>query len=189
MASYISSHLPMRAVSPAHHISNYVLWRVRAKLSLCLTNYTLRHEGVWRTWCIDPHSLDLGISWRWVVSFTPRPLYPRGKSPRYPSDRRSDGPQSRSGRCGEEKILGFTGTRNVILGRPAHSHTDYSIAAPVVNSIDYITRHYAVICELSELQWFGADLQIFSAEITQNIRDKETCILLVPVDCWLCFHV
>jgi hypothetical protein len=30
--------------------------------------------------CIDPHFLDLGTSWRWVVSFTPRPLYPRGKS-------------------------------------------------------------------------------------------------------------
>jgi hypothetical protein len=30
--------------------------------------------------CIYPH-FDLGTSWRWVVSFTPRPLYPRGKSP------------------------------------------------------------------------------------------------------------
>jgi hypothetical protein len=37
---------------------------------------------------IDPHFLDLGTSWRWVVSFTPRPLYPRGKNPRYPLDRR-----------------------------------------------------------------------------------------------------
>jgi len=32
--------------------------------------------------------------WRWVVSFTPRPLYRRGKSPRYPLDRRLGGPQS-----------------------------------------------------------------------------------------------
>jgi hypothetical protein len=46
-----------------------------------------------------------------VVSFTPLPLYPRGKSPRYPLDRRLDGPQSRSGRRGEEKILDPTGTR------------------------------------------------------------------------------
>jgi hypothetical protein len=44
---------------------------------------------------------DLGIGWRWVVSITPRPLYPRGKSPRYPLGRRLDGPQSRSGRHGE----------------------------------------------------------------------------------------
>jgi hypothetical protein len=26
--------------------------------------------------CIDPRNLDLGTSWRWVVSFTPRPFYP-----------------------------------------------------------------------------------------------------------------
>jgi len=31
-----------------------------------------------------------------VVSFTPRPLYPQGKSPWYPLDRRLDGPQSRA---------------------------------------------------------------------------------------------
>jgi hypothetical protein len=38
-----------------------------------------------------------------VVSFTPRPLYPQGKSPWYPLDRRMGGPQSRSGRGGDEK--------------------------------------------------------------------------------------
>jgi hypothetical protein len=32
-----------------------------------------------------------------------RPLYPQGKSPWYLLDRRLDGPQSRSGRGGEEK--------------------------------------------------------------------------------------
>jgi hypothetical protein len=30
--------------------------------------------------CIDPRFLDLGTSWRWVFSVTPRPLYPQGKS-------------------------------------------------------------------------------------------------------------
>jgi hypothetical protein len=38
-----------------------------------------------------------------VVSFTPRPLYPEGKSPWYPFDRKLGGPQSRSRRGGEEK--------------------------------------------------------------------------------------
>jgi hypothetical protein len=38
-----------------------------------------------------------------VVSFTHRPLYPHRKSPWYPLDRKLDGPQSRSGRGGEEK--------------------------------------------------------------------------------------
>jgi hypothetical protein len=48
--------------------------------------------------------LDLGTSCRWVVSFTPRALYTQGKSPWYPLDRRLGGPQSRSGRGGEEKF-------------------------------------------------------------------------------------
>jgi hypothetical protein len=30
---------------------------------------------------MDPRILDLGTSWRWVDSFTPRPLYLQGKSP------------------------------------------------------------------------------------------------------------
>jgi hypothetical protein len=80
-------------------------------MSLCLTNKALRHEGVWGSECIDPRILDLCTSWRWVVSFTPLPLYPRGKSPRYQLDRILGEPQSPSGRRGEEKILDPTGTR------------------------------------------------------------------------------
>jgi hypothetical protein len=52
---------------------------------------------------IAPRILDLGTIWRWVVSFTPRVLYPQGKSSWYPLDRRLGGPQTRSGRGGEEK--------------------------------------------------------------------------------------
>jgi hypothetical protein len=32
------------------------------------------------TGCIDPCFLNLGTGWRWVVSFTPQPFTPRGKS-------------------------------------------------------------------------------------------------------------
>jgi hypothetical protein len=38
-----------------------------------------------------------------VVSFPPRPLYPKGKIPWYPLDKRLGGPQSWSGNSGEEK--------------------------------------------------------------------------------------
>jgi hypothetical protein len=31
--------------------------------------------------CIDPHFLDLGTSWRWVVNLTPLPLYPGERAP------------------------------------------------------------------------------------------------------------
>jgi hypothetical protein len=48
--------------------------------------------------CIGPRILDLGTRRRWVVSFTPRRLYPR-----HPLERRLGGPQSRSERGGDEK--------------------------------------------------------------------------------------
>jgi hypothetical protein len=38
-----------------------------------------------------------------MVSFTPLPVYPQEKSPRYPLDRRLGGPQSLSGYGDEEK--------------------------------------------------------------------------------------
>jgi hypothetical protein len=37
----------------------------KVKLSLCLTNYALHHEGVWGSGCIAPHFLDLG-STHWI---------------------------------------------------------------------------------------------------------------------------
>jgi len=33
---------------------------------------------------IAPRILELGTRWRWVVTITPRPPYPRGKSCRLP---------------------------------------------------------------------------------------------------------
>jgi hypothetical protein len=47
---------------------------------LCLIkHYTMKTWGVWR---YSSTFLDVGIKWRWVVSFTLRPLYARGKRPR-----------------------------------------------------------------------------------------------------------
>jgi hypothetical protein len=57
----------------------------------------------WGSGGIAPRILDLGTRWRRVVSLTPQLIYPKVKSPWYPLDRRLGGPQSRSGRGGEEK--------------------------------------------------------------------------------------
>jgi hypothetical protein len=77
--------------------------KVKAKLSLCF-NWVPRHEGVLGEWRYSPHSVfDLGTRWRWVVSCTSQPLYPPGKSPKYPLDRGLGGHQRRSGRGDEEK--------------------------------------------------------------------------------------
>jgi hypothetical protein len=51
----------------------------------------------------------------------PAALYPRGKDPRYPLDRRLGGPQSRSGRRDRRKIL--CPCRGSNPDRPARSQT------------------------------------------------------------------
>jgi hypothetical protein len=53
---------------------------------------------------IDPRSLDLRNRCRLVASFSPWPIYPRGKRPWYPLGRRLGGLRSQSGRC-EKKNL------------------------------------------------------------------------------------
>jgi hypothetical protein len=62
-----------------------------------------RHEYVDVSGVIAPRILNFSTRWSWVVSFTHRPLYPQGKSPRYSLDRRLDGHQSRFARGGEGK--------------------------------------------------------------------------------------
>jgi hypothetical protein len=72
---------------------------------VCCFFLTKHHamKAYWDSGGIAPRILNLGTRWRWVVRFTPRPLYPQGKSPWYPLHRRLGGKQSRSGRGGEEK--------------------------------------------------------------------------------------
>jgi hypothetical protein len=121
-------------VSAGHLRRNSFLSRIKVqvKLSLCLTNQALCREGVWRSGRIDPY-FDLGTSWRWVVSFTPLPLYPRGKRLRYPLVRRLGGPQSRSGRHGEVQILAPPRLELRTLGRPARSQSLYRLCYPGSN--------------------------------------------------------
>jgi hypothetical protein len=80
-------------------------------LSLRLTSYALRHEGVCGSGCIDPHFLtSVLVGGDWSASRSGG--YTQGeKTTGTPLDRRLDGHQSWSGRRGEEKILDPTGTR------------------------------------------------------------------------------
>jgi hypothetical protein len=72
--------------------------RVKGKFVPVLTKHHAMGSGG-----IAPRILNLGTRWRCVVRFMPRLLYPQGKNPWYPLDRRLCGPQSRSGRGGENK--------------------------------------------------------------------------------------
>jgi hypothetical protein len=75
----------------------------------------------------------------------PRPLYLRGKSPRYPLDRRLGRPQSRSGRRGEEKILGPTGT--LVVQPVASRYTDYAIPGSRNDLVLGINAVSNTVCE------------------------------------------
>jgi hypothetical protein len=79
---------------------------IKGKIVAVLNELSTRPRRRMGSWRIDPYFLDLGTSWRWVVSFVPRPLYPQGKSPRYSLDRRLGGSQSRSGRHVEVNTTG-----------------------------------------------------------------------------------
>jgi hypothetical protein len=116
--------------------------------------------GMWR--CKDPRFLVLGTSWRTVISFTTRPLYPRGKIPRYPMYRRLRGPQNRSGRYEEAKIPHPTWTRNPTL--------KYNVETKVLEQLS---------CYNDELQagrsWFDSrkrqEMFIYSIESRLVLRD------------------
>jgi hypothetical protein len=92
-----------------------IISKVKVKLSLCLTNYTLHHEDVWESGCIDASLLDLGSGWRWMISFTHRPLYRRRKS-----SRRLGGPHME-----KWKFLTPPGLELLPLGRSARRQPLY----------------------------------------------------------------
>jgi hypothetical protein len=56
-------------------------------------------------WRYSSVFLDLSTRLKWVVSFMPLPLYPHGKSPQCPLDRKMGEPYCWSGSCREEKNL------------------------------------------------------------------------------------
>jgi hypothetical protein len=73
---------------------------------------------------MDPRILDLGTSWRCVVSFTLRPPYPQGWIPRYLLARMLGGPQYRLSRSGEQISLSPTGNLSPL---PWQQIREYSV--------------------------------------------------------------
>jgi hypothetical protein len=96
---------------------------------------------VWRSGCISPRFLDPGTSWRWVVSITPRPIYPRGSSPQYSLDRRLGEPR-------EDRILPLRGLELRSLDRPAIAsrYTNCVIQAPYSNQNYIYIYIYLCVC-------------------------------------------
>jgi hypothetical protein len=81
--------------------------------------------------------LELSTTWRWVVSFKPRPLYPQ-----YALDRGLGEPQNRSGRCGVEKhLLHLLGIESPVVQSVACRYTDwrefYSLLSNYFNVVGF----------------------------------------------------
>jgi hypothetical protein len=76
-------------------------------------------------WMYRSHFLDLGTSWRWVVSFTPWTLYPR-----YPLLRRLVDPRAGLDEVEKRKFLTLKELELRPLGRPARSQSLYRLRYP-----------------------------------------------------------
>jgi hypothetical protein len=154
------------------------MWcNVKVKLSLCLTkHYTLHHEGVWGSECVDSHFLDLGTCWKWVVRFTPLQLYPLGKSPRYPLDRRLGGTlepvwttwrrenswpyrHSNSGPSADQLVASplvwnwwgreyYCQWQGSNSGRPTPSRLHYGLCCPALKSWILLAREQRILSKL-----------------------------------------
>jgi hypothetical protein len=101
--------------------------KVKVKVVPVLLFLTEHHamKVYWGSVGTIPRILELGTRWRRVVSFTPRPLYAQGKSPRYPLMRRLGGPQSRYRTGGEEKNSHpLPGLEPLIIQPVAQRYTD-----------------------------------------------------------------
>jgi hypothetical protein len=80
-----------------HPVYMYVcLWK-------CKVVPVPRHEHVLGSGGTAPCILNLGTRWKWMVSFTPQPLYPRRKNPWNPLDKWLGELQSRCWRSGEDE--------------------------------------------------------------------------------------
>jgi hypothetical protein len=112
--------------------------KVKAKLSLWLTEHHTM-KTYWESGSIASHILNLGTRWRWVVSFMPWILYPQGKSPQSPLNRRLGGLQSQSGCSGKEKKNPIIACSIEFIKPPLISFTE-----------NYILVHNSKLYQLSQ---------------------------------------
>jgi hypothetical protein len=117
------------------------------------------------------------------VNFKLRPLYSRGKSHRCPLDKRLGGPQSRSGRCGEEtNLLSLAGIearpsspwlyrlRNVAKSLPLHPDADFNSVRESGSSVAAAAAHALHLQEVCNTVR-GCDLILW---LKLNVSRSET---------------
>jgi hypothetical protein len=101
--------------------------------------------------------LGFGTSWRWVI-FWLEPLYPWGNTSWCPLYRRLIGPQSRYGRCDDEKNLALAGIRTPAIQPLARCYTDWALQTE--NSAGSLSNlHRTLYCSLNSRPEQAVSLQ------------------------------
>jgi hypothetical protein len=102
-----------------------------------------------------------------MVSFMPRPLYPRRKSPRYPLDRRVGGPRAVLDDVEKRKFSNLRRLELPPLGRPARSQSLYRLRYP--GPYYYITKRIII----QEHRLFITNL--LCSRSHNNTKNKDAC--------------
>jgi hypothetical protein len=157
--------------------SKLTIVKGKVKLSLCF-NRASRHGSVLGERGIAPRILDLSTRWRWMVSFTPRPLYPQEKSPLYPLDRRLGGPQNRSGH-GEGKIPSPARTRIPDHPAPIRALYHWAILALTVFDANSIIHSHPMWTEFRDV---GGMYEVITNDVSDYIN------VLVRIAHIICNH-
>jgi hypothetical protein len=135
-------------------------------------------------WRYSSTILDLDTGWKWMVSFMPLPPYPL--------DRRLDGPQSRSGLCGEEINLIPAGKLSPVVQPVARHYTDWAI--PTLYQLTYGTSVWIqspgwsqskaafIYCDIIDVGWIKHPRIIRVIEVLVTIIGSRT------ISFW-CTHV
>jgi hypothetical protein len=139
-----------------------VINKVLVKLSLCcLEHHAMNTYGEMEV--EFQVFLTSGTRWRWVVSIMSQTIYPRGKSPRY-----LGGPQSRSGRSGEERnLLILSGVESWLLVRPARGPVICFITtSPVLDPEKPTTSHSTT----QSLIWSWNSFILFTSSLPISVE-------------------
>jgi len=125
----------------------------------------------WGSGGIAPCVLDLGTRWRWVVSFTPRPLYPKGRNPDTHWTGGWVGPIAGTDAEAKRKKSHLGPCRGLSPGRPASNSVSIMTELPrLINRGTGINSKFEII-HLRGL--FLSTISQYKCQITTAVRQND----------------
>jgi hypothetical protein len=107
-----------------------------------------RHMGEWK---YSSTILKLDIRWRWVVSFTPQPLYPGETAPGTLWIGGWVGPRTGLDDVERRKILPLPGLELRPLGLPGHSHIIYKLKHTLLIKLTAFVSNVITVVSLTSM--------------------------------------